>query len=361
MSIRPSQWISEAGDPPPDAVHPIDDRAGAAATLERLKAGETLLWTGQYKNGRHFLKALAKRLAGRPSRGQGSLAQRWRSDRLDRGAQAHILGRLLVQIRPDGSVVSGKAPDTVEAVHWAWGRSDEDRFVGFRTLLGAVSAAAWRRRGVEVPGLEGSIIPHYGVFSPTRTAYVELVNEALDDQPLSVLDMGCGTGVLGFLALQRGAASVVGVDIEPRAVQCALDNAMQLGLADRYAAKEQDLFADLGRFDRVIFNAPWVPEAPRTRLDRSVYDSGGQAVQQWLHQVGAHLTDGGQGWLILSDFPEHLGLRPAGAIEATIAAAGLRVLAHPTRKASHRKVQETTDPLHHARSQEQIHLWILGA
>ena len=40
----------------------------------------------------------------------------------------------------------------------------------------------------------------------------------------SVLDMGCGTGVLALVAAKSGAADVMGVDIEKEAVQNALDN-----------------------------------------------------------------------------------------------------------------------------------------
>lgn len=47
-----------------------------------------------------------------------------------------------------------------------------------------------------------------------------------------VLDLGCGTGILGICALKLGAAHVDGVDIDPVAVEEARKNADLNGVAD---------------------------------------------------------------------------------------------------------------------------------
>jgi ribosomal protein L11 methyltransferase len=68
---------------------------------------------------------------------------------------------------------------------------------------------------------------------------------------LSVLDYGCGTGILAIAAAKLGAASVVGVDIDPQAVEAATANATTNAVAAKFHLPE-----GLGenRFDVVIAN-----------------------------------------------------------------------------------------------------------
>lgn len=353
-------WISEAGDPRPQRVDPVDDRAGAGPTAAALRRGETVRWTGHFGNARHFVKGLERRLAQgrRPARAADPAAA-WRQDRDRRSAVAEALGRFVVRIEPDGSVDLPKAPDTREAVRWAWGLVGQPRLVAFRSLVGALSAAEWRRRGLDVPGLEGRVYPHYGVFSPTRHAYLDLLLDAGPAPSGTVLDVGCGTGVLAFAMLQRGAVSAVGTDVEARAVRCARDNAEQLGLAHRFEAIEADLYPGERRFDQVVFNAPWMPEQPRTRLDRSVYDAGGDTLRRWLAGLSGHLTDRGQGMLLVSDLPERLGLRSSSWLTDSIAQAGLRVVSSHHAPATHRKGGGERGAVPRARSAEQVRLLVL--
>jgi len=221
-----------------------------------------------------------------------------------------------------------------------------------------MGAAGWRRAGLEVPGLEGVLVPHYGVFAPTRHAYVELLDELGDVSGADALDVGCGTGVLSFVLLQRGLARAVGTDVEPRAIACAVANAAALGVADRFEAVSADLFVE-GRFDLVLFNAPWMPAVPATRLDRAVFDPEGALLERWLAGLSAHLRPGGQGALILSDLPERMGLRAEGALEDAFARAGLRVIAQGARPAGHGRARDRTDALHLARAGEQVRIFRL--
>ena len=52
----------------------------------------------------------------------------------------------------------------------------------------------------------------------------------------SVIDFGCGSGILGIAALKLGAASVRGVDIDPQALLAAERNALQNQVASRFVA-----------------------------------------------------------------------------------------------------------------------------
>jgi SAM-dependent methyltransferase len=70
------------------------------------------------------------------------------------------------------------------------------------------------------------------VFAPTSTS--RLVAEAMEIPPgATVLDVGCGSGVLSFVAARKGAGRVVGCDAAPEAVADSLRNAERLGLSDR--------------------------------------------------------------------------------------------------------------------------------
>jgi ribosomal protein L11 methyltransferase len=55
----------------------------------------------------------------------------------------------------------------------------------------------------------------------------EMGNHSLEGK--TVLDMGCGTGVLGIYACQKGAARVLGVDIDQWAYENALENVKRNG------------------------------------------------------------------------------------------------------------------------------------
>lgn len=67
----------------------------------------------------------------------------------------------------------------------------------------------------------------------------------------SVLDYGCGSGILGIAALKLGAGAVLGVDIDPAALTAAADNAAHNGVALRLAPSSAPLDAV---FDRVVAN-----------------------------------------------------------------------------------------------------------
>jgi prophage antirepressor-like protein len=74
-----------------------------------------------------------------------------------------------------------------------------------------------------------------------------------------------------------------------------------------------------------------------------------------------HLLPGGEGWLILSDLAEHLGLRTREALLEWIDAADLKVIERRDTKPHHPKAFDKTDALHAARSKEITSLWRLAA
>jgi release factor glutamine methyltransferase len=116
-----------------------------------------------------------------------------------------------------------------------------------------------------------------------------------------VLDMGTGSGVCAVFAA-RYAQRVVAVDINPAAVRCTVINALLNDLEHKIDVRHGDLFAPLHgeRFDLVLFNPPFVREAPRDHRDRAWRSS--DVAERFAAGLAAHLKPGGAALVLLSTF-----------------------------------------------------------
>jgi methylase of polypeptide subunit release factors len=234
-----------------------------------------------------------------------------------------------------------------------------------RELQGLIGAHEWRKKGVEVPALGGRIHPWFGVFSPLRGEYLELIAQAPlppfpPGAPSLAFDIGTGTGVIAALLARRGVQEVVATDLDPRAIACATENVARLGFAKQVRVVAADMFPE-GRAALVACNPPWVPTPANAAIERAVYDPDSAMLRAFLDGLAAHLAPGGEGWLVMSDLAEHLGLRTRDQMLAWIAAAGLRVVARHDTRPTHPKAGDPSDPLFAARSREVTSLWRLGA
>ncbi|MGX1854055.1 methyltransferase [Streptomyces sp. NPDC055299] len=373
---RSARWRSENGAPPPRRIVIADDRTKADDAYKLACEGTALLWRGDFHNARQLLTAMARRIDRRPRKTPpADVTQAFHQHRAAQNQRARILGMLLVPLDATLAVPLHRAPDVREACARAYGPADPAReeapgtaegadptasLVSLRELLGLIGANEWRRKGVEIPALGGERIhPHYGVFSPARGEYVDLVAEApLPSQELA-FDIGTGTGVLASVLARRGVRRVVATDQDPRALACARENTQRLGVAGQVEVVEADLFP-AGRAPLVVCNPPWVPAKPTSPVEHAVYDPGNRMLHGFLSGLGDHLTPDGEGWLILSDFAEHLGLRAHTALLDAIAAAGLTVLGRLDITPRHPRARDTSDPLHVARAAEVTSLWRLG-
>ncbi len=72
---------------------------------------------------------------------------------------------------------------------------------------------------------------------------------------------------------------------------------------------QADLFPE-GRAALIVCNPPWVPARPSSPLEHGIYDFESRMLRGFLRGLSAHLAPGGEGWLVMSDLAEHLGLRP---------------------------------------------------
>jgi len=366
---RQARWRSESGWPVPRRVQMADDRMPADLAYRLACEGTALLWRGDFQNARQLLQALGRRLdrAGRkPVAAPATSAELFYRHRQAQGRRARVLGMLLVEVGGDHGIGLRRAPDLRAACREAWGPPDgQPCVVALRELIGLVGAHEWRKKGVEVPALgpppANRIHPHYGVFSPVRGEYLDLIAQAAlpDDRSLA-WDIGTGTGVIAAVLARRGVARVVATDLNPRALDCARDNIQRLQLQDRIELVEADLFP-AGTAPLIVCNPPWLPGKPSALLEQAVYDPDSRMLRGFLGGLRERLAPGGQGWLVLSDLAEHLGLRTRDDLLSLFDAGGLVVRERLDIRPRHPKASDPGDPLAVARSREVTSLWRLGA
>ena len=358
-------WRSLAGHPPPAKVLVVDGALSADAAWRLAEQGTGLLWRGDYQNARHLLQAMGRRLDARPGQrapAPSALAEVFQAQRALMARRARVLGQLLLPFDADHGLPLRRAPDVRAAGQQAHGPVAAHYVASLRELLGLVGAFEWRKKGVMIPALGAAIHPYHGVFSPVRGEYVDLVAQAplpLAAQRDGAFDIGTGTGVLAAVLARRGLR-VTATDLSAAALACAADNLQRLGLAGAVTLQTADLFP-AGRAGVIVCNPPWVPAPASSTLEAAVYDPDSRMLRGFLAGLTAHLAPDGEGWLLLSDLAEHLGLRPRTALLGWISGAGLRVLGRIDTRPRHRKAVDAGDPLHAARSVEVTSLWRLGA
>ncbi len=364
---KSARWRSESGTPPPKRVVIADDRMTADAAYRLACEGTALLWRGDFQNARQLLQAMTRRANEKP-RGRkkipATLTEAFHLHRLAQSQRARTLGMLLIPFEADHSIPLRRAPDARAACAEAYGAATEPYISSLRGLQGIIGAYEWRKNGVEIPALGARIHPHYGVFAPIRGEYIGLVNEAplpgLIETQSAAFDIGTGTGVLAAVLARRGIKRIVATDQDQRALACARENLARLGLAAQVDVVQADLFPE-GRAPLVVCNPPWIPARPSSPLEHAIFDPESRMLRGFLNGLAAHLEPGGEGWLILSDLAEHLGLRTRAELLAAIDAAGLQVLGKIDVKPHHPRVSDTGDPLHAARAAELTSLWRLAA
>ena len=384
---RTAHWRSERGAPAPKRVVLADDTMSADAAYRLACEGTGLLWRGDFQNARLLIQALTRRIdkpvkvskQAKTDRKKAAVAeangvppgQAFHLHRQARAQRARVLGMVLIQFSADYKIDLRRAPDAKQACIEAWGKVDEaagPSVASLRELMGVISAHEWRKKGVEFavlgPPPTNRIHPHYGVFSPVRGEYVGLVANAPLPTPrpakFVAFDIGTGTGILSAVLALRDVDQIVATDQDPRALVCARENLHRLRLTAPIKVMQADLFPE-GLASVIVCNPPWLPARPGSPLEGAVYDEGGRMLLGFISGLAAHLAPHGEGWLILSDFAEHLGLRTRVELLAAIRAGGLKVLGRIETKPEHPKAIDASDPLHEARAAEVTSLWRLGA
>lgn len=160
-----------------------------------------------------------------------------------------------------------------------------------------------------------------GVFVPSRTS--EVLAGAMVVRPGDVVvDAGCGSGVLSFVAAKLGAARVIGCDVSPTAVRCAAGNARRLGLTSVTEFRHGDLLEPVPdvRADVIIADVSGVPDWVAAATGwfpdgRGGGPTGAELPVSLLQQIADHLRPDGTVYL------------PTGSIqdESAVLAAARRV------------------------------------
>lgn len=355
---RTAQWHSERGAAPPKRVLVVDDTLTADTAYRLACEGTGLLWRGDFQNAKQLLQAMARRGERKPRKQSADARENFHLQRQAQSQRTRTLSMLLMLLEAGYELSLRRAPDVRQACEEAYGPNNVPLAISLRELLGVIGAHEWRRQGVEIPALGDKIHPHYGVFSPVRGEYLDLISKApLPSQALA-FDIGTGTGVIAAILAKRGVQHVVATDMEPRALACARENMVRLGLADQVQIMAADLYPP-GKAPLIVCNPPWLPARPSSPLEHAIYDPDSRMLLGFLRGLAEHLEPGGEGWLILSDLAERLDLRTRGELLAAIDQAGLRVIERLDTRPRHPKTLDKADPLHEARRAEITSLWRL--
>lgn len=113
----------------------------------------------------------------------------------------------------------------------------------------------------------------------------------------SVLDVGCGTGILSVAAAQAGAGSVLGIDLDHDIIEIAAANVEANGVQDRVALRTDSLAELAGRFDVAVANIvigdlrPLLPSIIAISDIAIVSGFLDDQFEQALADVDAHVAD----------------------------------------------------------------------
>ena len=364
-SSHSARWQSEAKVVAPKRVLIADDSINADTAYRLACEGTAILWRGDFHNARQLLQAMARRCdqkksskKNKPETASIDLKQAFNLHRVAQAQRARVLGMLLIEVGENYKISLKRAPDFSQACLEAYGEFTSPFVVSIRELQGLVGAHEWRKKGVPIEAIGANIHPHYGVFSPIRGEYLALLAKAPLPSIELAFDIGTGTGVISVLMAKRGVKKIVATDQDPRAINCAQENITRLGLQKQITLTQTNMFPE-GKAPLIVCNPPWLPAKPSSPIEYAVYDPESKMLFAFLNGLKAHLTDDGEGWLIMSDFAEHLGLRAKDELRNAIEQAGLDVEEKIDIKPKHSKVSDEADKLHIARKAETTSLWRL--
>lgn len=166
---------------------------------------------------------------------------------------AEALGHLQAfGLRPIGDV------RTREVDEADWAESWKEHFHVLHLGRRLVVKPSWRkhhRTGDEViidldPGMAFGTGLH-----PTTRLCLEAIEDRAERGPLGrTLDVGCGSGILSIAAVKLGATRVLGLDIDPIAIEATNANARHNRVGKRVRAREGSVPTDEGPFETVLAN-----------------------------------------------------------------------------------------------------------
>ena len=310
-----------------------------------------------------MLAAIKKRVKPKPqakTETDADPATAFHKHRLAQSQASRLANALCVEIGAGFALDLPRAPNVQAALRDVYGVENTEPFVlPLAQLLGFIGAHEWHKKGVTIPELGGAIHVPFGVFSPIRGEYLSLIAQAkLPANARTALDVGTGSGVIAALLARRGVAHIIATDTNPRAIACAQANIARLGFAPQINVLQQDLFGE-HTADLIVCNPPWLPAKPTSAVETALYDPKHAMLHAFLRGAVAHLAQGGQVWLVMSNLAELLGLRGEHDLANWFAQYGWRVVGSLKTAPQHRKASNRSDPLAFARQREITTLHIL--
>ncbi len=286
------------------------------------------------------------------------------SSRVNRSIFAARAGRIMVRVK-DHHTELEKAP----AIPWlkTFYPGNREFLITLPDLLGLNGAWQWYSKGIKYPVLDHRMHPFYGVYFPTRTTHLLMLEGWLERNTNNfshVTDIGTGCGVLGFMALKHGAVKVTATDINPNAIYSTLMDAKRLGL-QKNIKSEQACFFGTGKEDSsadrglTIFNPPWIPGKSETLIDKGVYYEDG-FFEELFAEAAEKIKPGGSLVIIFSDYAIVAGIATKNPIEEAVAASRDFIIEDKlTSKVSERTGKPTKSWINSIREKETVELWII--
>ncbi|MDD2835604.1 MAG: class I SAM-dependent methyltransferase [Methanothrix sp.] len=154
------------------------------------------------------------------------------------------------------------------------------------------------------------------VYQPAEDTFLLLRAALAEAEPVdSVLEIGCGSGFISQ-ELSPKVSRLLATDINPHAGRAARARGIEVIRADLFQGIK-------GKFDLIIFNAPYLPTQPEERtghwIDRALDggESGRETVDRFIEDLAGHLRPEGRALLLISS------LTGLAEVQQTAKAAGL--------------------------------------
>jgi len=154
-------------------------------------------------------------------------------------------------------------------------------------------------------------LEHHGIFlsipenvyPPAEDSF--MLADAVQGLSGNILEVGCGCGIVS-LSCAKSAEEVVGVDINPDAVECSKQNAIRNNITNAKFT-QSNLFSNInGKFDAILFNPPYLPTDKRERMKGDINhafdggEDGRKVLDLFLEEFDPYLKPGGTLLLVQS-------------------------------------------------------------